>query len=493
MRLRAVGVPVVDSDRIPPERTPMLLRQIFDPDLAQYSYIIGDRRSAQALVIDPHRDVDQYLALAREEQTEIVAVMETHIHADFLSGTREMVESLGVRAYLSAEGTGDWRYRWSAESGGGEVVLLRGGDRVDLGSVRLTAMATPGHTPEHLCFLVHDLAADRSVPMGFFSGDFLLVGDLGRPDLLELAGGMPGSREQSARELHRSLDVLEDLPDHLLVWPGHGAGSSCGKSIGAVPVSTLGYERRTNAALRAAGEGEAVFIRAILADQPTPPTYFTRMKSGNRDGPPLLGDLPRPRQLAAAEVESVIVRGEMVLLDARPDRQSFMARHLPGALQVPSGRGFSTAVGSVVTDEMRPIVLVVEDEARERLTRDLVRMGYDRIVATVDPEELETFFDAGGAHESIPSTDFEGVRRRLASSSAVVVDVRDHFEYDRGHIPGAVNAPYTRLPEYEERIPPDRPLLVHCESGARSAVAAAWLTAQGREVTYVDDTWPGEW
>ena len=337
----------------------MLFRQIFDPDLAQYSYLLACQQSKRALLVDPQRDVDRYLALAEEEGVEIVAVAETHIHADFLSGTRELSARLGAAIHLPGGGGADWRYRWpdndrGSVAGAGTVTHLADGDRFSVGEVEILAMATPGHTPEHLAYLVTDRGAGGTSPVGLLSGDFVLVGDLGRPDLLELAGYAPHSREDSARQLHRSLRRLERLEDHLQLWPAHGAGSSCGKSIGALPTSTLGYERRYNGTLRSAGEGEEPFVRMILAEQPTPPTYFARMKRTNRDGPPLLRRLPRPRRLSLEELEGIVRHGETVIVDTRPDRQHFMAAHLPGALYAPLGRTFSVAVGAMIVEETRP-------------------------------------------------------------------------------------------------------------------------------------------
>jgi hydroxyacylglutathione hydrolase len=473
----------------------MLLRQIFDPDLAQYSYLLACQKSKRALLVDPQRDVDRYLSLAEEEEVEIVAVAETHIHADFLSGARELCSRVGAAVYLSAEGGADWQYRWAGSyadraAEAGDVTLLRDDDHFSIGSVEVQAIATPGHTPEHLCYLVTDHGERETSPIGLLSGDFVLVGDLGRPDLLDLAGGAPHSREESARQLFRSLRRLDDLADHLQLWPAHGAGSSCGKAIGAVPTSTLGYERRHNGALRSAAEGEEVFVGAILRDQPTPPTYFGRMKRTNRAGPPLLRRLPRPRRLSVGELDGIARHGETVVVDARPDRESFMAAHLPGALYAPAGRTFSAAIGSLLVEETRPIVLLTDESGVERLVRDLVRMGYDRVVAYSDEPTLHRYLDGGGESAHIPAVDFADLQARIGSSPAVVVDVRDRFEYADGHIPGAVNAPYTRLPGYlDSRIPTDCPLVVHCESGARSAIAAAWLAARGREVVYVDDDW----
>jgi hydroxyacylglutathione hydrolase len=473
----------------------MLLRQIFDPGLSQYAYLIGCQKAGEALVVDPQRDVQRYLALAEAEGLTLVAAVETHIHADFLSGARELAHRTGLRVYLSGEGGADWSYRWprGPDEDAPEPTLLRDGDRFSVGEVELRAMHTPGHTPEHLCFVVTDRGAGASSPIGLLSGDFLLVGDLGRPDLLEKAAGVAGTREEAARELFASLRRLEGLADHLQVWPAHGAGSSCGKAIGAVPTSTIGYERLYNAALSRAVGGEAAFIQAILEEQPTPPMYFGRMKRDNRDGPPLLRRLPRPRCLEPDDLGPIARHGETIVIDTRADRSAFMAAHLPDALHAPADRSFSAAVGSLVTEPTRAIVLVVEEGSLEGVLRSLVRIGYDRVVAYCVPSTLVEYFRGGGEKGTIPSMNFTEVRALADDPATQVVDVRDDFEFARGHIAGAINAPYTRLPEYlAERIPTDRRLIVHCESGARSAVAAAWLATRRRDVVYVDDDW-SEW
>jgi hydroxyacylglutathione hydrolase len=274
------------------------------------------------------------------------------------------------------------------------------------------------------------------------------------------------------------------------VWPGHGAGSSCGKSIGAVPVSSVGYEKRTSDALADADLGEGSFVEAILADQPTPPTYFGRMKRDNRDGPPLLRRLPQPRRLGAVDLPHLVRHGETVVVDTRPDRSAFMRAHLPGSLHAPFDRSFNTTVGGLVAESTRPIVLLIEQGSLDVAVRSLVRIGYDMVVAYFESSVLEEHLRDGGERSAIREIDFRLAETLRKSSDYLVVDVRDHFEFAREHIPGAVNAPHVRLPEYlPTRISQGRPLIVHCESGVRSATASAWLAAQGREVLYVNDDW----
>lgn len=466
----------------------MLFRQIVDEKLAQYAYLIGCQQTGEALVVDPERDVDRYLELAEREGLRVVAVAETHIHADFLSGAREFAERFDTRVYLSDEGDEDWKYEWGRD-GAYDAVLLKDGDEFDVGKIRLRAVHTPGHTPEHIAFLVTDRGGGADEPMGMVSGDFVFVGDVGRPDLLESAAKMAGAMEPSARRLWGSIQEFLELPDYLQVWPGHGAGSACGKALGAVPESTVGYERRFSPAIDHARRGEEPFVRFILEGQPEPPLYFARMKRQNRNGPPVLGELPSPRKLTLGELEDLAGRDDALLIDTRSDRSAFMVRHVPGSLYVPLTKSFNTAIGSVVEDETTPLHLVIDAEDLEEAVRALVRIGYDRIEGFVEPETLERYFEEGGAGGSIEEIGFARMDELHERGLGRVLDVRFRSEFDAGHVPGAVNASYTRLPEYASGLPRDETLLVHCRTGARSAVAAAYLARIGHDVKYVSDAW----
>jgi hydroxyacylglutathione hydrolase len=247
----------------------MIVSRLYEPAIAQTSYLIGCAAVGEAIVIDPTRDLERYLDEATREGLTITHVAETHIHADFLSGARELAQRTGARLYLSDEGDAEWKYQFAAEG-----TLIRNGDRIDVGRVALEVVATPGHTPEHVTFLVTDHAA-ADQPIAAVTGDFIFVGDVGRPDLLERAANMIGTMEQGAHALWRSLQAFSRHADWLQIWPGHGAGSACGKGISAVPYSTLGYERRFNWAFRVADE--EAFVAEVLAGQPEPPKYFATM------------------------------------------------------------------------------------------------------------------------------------------------------------------------------------------------------------------------
>jgi hydroxyacylglutathione hydrolase len=464
----------------------MLFRQYFDPKLAQYAYLVGCQQTGEALIIDPERDIDRYVEAAEAEGLRIVAVAETHIHADFLSGAREFAERFGTRTYLSDEGGPDWSSEW-ARDGKYDVQFLKHGDSFRLGGIEIQAVHTPGHTPEHLSYVIIDRGSGAETPIGIATGDFVFVGDLGRPDLLEQAAGMHGVQEPSARQLFGSLPRFTELQDYVQVWPAHGAGSTCGKALGAVPQTTVGYEKLYNASLSVASDGEEAFVRAILAGQPEPQTYFARMKRDNNHGVPLLGALPQPQKLTVAELERTVGKAETLIVDTRLDRSAFMARHIPGSLYAPMNRSFNMVVGSLVEDEAQPILLIIEEAAVEEAVRDLVRIGYDNIVAFVTPETLTRYFDRGGASETIAQASFAEVAELQDGDDVAVVDVRFAAEYAAGHVPGAISASYTRLPSYvKDRVPQGKTLLVHCVTGARSAPAAAFLAREGFDVRYVD-------
>ena len=459
----------------------MLFRQIADPKLAQYAYLVGCQRTGEALVVDPERDIDRYVTAAEAEGLRITAVTETHIHADFLSGARELAERTGAKLYLSDEGDADWKYQWT-EDGAYDVTLLKHGQRFHIGKIEFEAVHTPGHTPEHMSFLVTDHGSGMTEPIGLLSGDFVFVGDLGRPDLLESAAGIEGAMEPSARRLYDSVQSFLELPDFVQVWPAHGAGSACGKALGAVPSSTVGYERRANASIEAATRGQEAFVQMILDGQPEPPLYFGRMKQLNKEGVPLLAELPSPPRVSAAELTAAAQRPDTVILDTRRDRSAFMAGHVVGSLYAPLDKSFPTIAGSYV----RPgelIYLVIEQNRLEEAVRDLARIGLDGIAGFAVPAVLE------GASDLVATRvlDFGEVARRLENPAVQVLDVRRAAEFRVDHVPEATNVAHTRLLDRLGELPKEKELLVHCLSGARAAAASALLEREGFRVGYVDD------
>jgi hydroxyacylglutathione hydrolase len=456
----------------------MLLERFYDDKLAQASYLVGCEATGEALVIDPNRDAEQYLRAATAAGMRIAHVTETHIHADFVSGSRELVRRTGAALYLSAEGGEAWRYLYAEEDG---AQLLKSGDIIEVGSVRIEVRHTPGHTPEHLSFVVTDTrGADR--PMGVFTGDFVFVGDVGRPDLLERAAKMTGTMDAAARSLFAALQEFKRLPDYLQVWPGHGAGSACGKSLGAVPQTTVGYETRFNWALGVAKEEE--FVRRVLEGQPDPPKYFAEMKRLNRNGPRVLGGFAKPARVDAAQLRDVITSGAVVI-DMRPTAD-YAAGHVPRTINIPFNKSFTTRAGWLVPYG-RDVYLLIGDEgiaAQESAAaaaRDLALIGLDRVAGYFDAAAIVASADTG-ALETIAQISARELAERLRAPEeerVAVLDVRERSEWEAGHIAGAVNVPLGHLTDRVTQLERDRPLVLHCQSGGRSSVAASLLRAHG--------------
>jgi hydroxyacylglutathione hydrolase len=320
------------------------------------------------------------------------------------------------------------------------------------------------------------------------SGDFIFVGDVGRPDLLESAAGQAGVMEPAARALYDSLRSTAGLPGFLQILPAHGAGSACGKALGAVPGSVMDYERRYNAAFRLALEGErGDFVKTILEGQPEPPPYFARMKRDNRRGPALLpgGRLPVPKRVAGTELaEWVGVTGRSIV-DLRSDRTAFMAKHVTGSLFAPlAGGKLSVSAGSYVGENDRLLLLVECEDDLESAVRDLVRIGLDHIDGWMPVSEALEVDGMTRALRRISTRDLDQELRDHAD--AVVMDVRGALEFAAGHVRGATNVAYTRLLPRIDEVPRDRSLLVHCGSGLRAAMATSCLAREGHEVVYVD-------
>jgi hydroxyacylglutathione hydrolase len=458
----------------------MFLRMIYDDRLAQAAYLIGCQRTGEAIVFDPERDVDRYEHVAAANGLRIVAVAETHIHADFLSGARELAEK-GATVYVSDEGDADWKYQWlTQKTGGGSYAhrLLRDGDVFRVGNIEFTVVHTPGHTPEHIAFMVTDRGGGADRPMGVITGDFVFVGDLGRPDLLESAAGVAGKADPSAHALYHTVRKFMAWPDYLQVWPAHGAGSACGKALGAVPQSTVGYEKMFNPAVRAASSEDA-FVKSILEGQPEPPLYFARMKRDNKRGPRVLGGVPTPPALSAQDLARCDTR-RCAVIDTRP-WAAFRAGHVPGALSFPLSNSFNTDAGSMIGED-EPIVLIVEPDRLDEAVRALIRVGLDRFEGWFDASRVEELPGAGVRLVPTREVSVTEARALLEGGRHAVLDVRRKSEYDEGHLAGAINIAHTRLRARLEEVPRDRPILVHCRSGARSARSVALLQRHGYDV-----------
>lgn len=449
----------------------MIFVRLYDDQLAQASYLIGCAESGTAVVIDPNRRADQYIAAAEESGLTITAITETHIHADFVSGSRELAARTGARIFLSACGPPEWQYEFRGESG---VTPLKDGDSFSVGAVELRAVHTPGHTPEHLSFLVIDRASAPE-PMGILSGDCVFVNDVGRPDLLEKSASVTGAAAAGARQLFGSLVWFKTLPDHLQIWPGHGAGSACGKGLSAVPQSTVGYERRFNWAFGVPNEQE--FVRQVLEGQPEPPRYFATMKRVNRSGPRLLGAVSLPERVAEHRLAAVL-DSEAVVVDTRPAAE-FASRHIPGTLSIPYNKSFPTWAGSLLPYD-RDLFLITQAGGSGHLDRvvgSLMMIGLDRVAGYFGPEVFDLWLQEGkdlGRVEQLSVGELAAKQKEL-----VVLDVRGRSEWDAGHIAGALHIPLAELPGRLAEVPADRPIAVHCQGGGRSAIAASVLRAGG--------------
>jgi len=448
----------------------MLFRRIYNDRLAQAAYLIGCQRTREALIVDPLRDPEPYLAAARQEGVRITLVAETHIHADFVSGTAALAAAAGAGLLLPGDGAGHASYDRSAFPG---ARWLHDGDRIELGDIRIDVLHTPGHTPEHVSLVVTDLAT-AGVPLGLVSGDFLFVGDVGRPDLLERAAGIANSMTDAARQLFASLRRLDSLPDHVQLWPGHGAGSACGKSLGAVPQSTLGYERIANWALQRQDEPE--FIGRVLEGQPEPPAYFARMKHVNAAGASLFSTR---NAMSDDELREALKNGALVV-DVRP-AATFAAGHLAASINVPLGKSFLTWAGSVLPADWDLVLLTTEDarDAATSAASDLSLIGLDRVLGVIAPASIGELGIKVATLAGVPATAIGPT----AGGDRVVLDVRNRSEWNEGHIPGALNIPLAELVArvHELRAHAGRPIAVHCQGGSRSAVAASVLQAKGFE------------
>lgn len=454
----------------------MILRRFFDERLAQASYIVACDRSRLALVVDPNRNVAQYVEAAAAQNLRIVAVTETHIHADYVSGARELAMTTGAQLYLSDAGDAEWKYRYASEDG---AELLTDGASFLVGDVRVEALHTPGHTPEHMTFLITD-TAHASEPMGALTGDFIFVGDVGRPDLLERAAGFEGTMESGARRLFASLQAFRKFPDYLQIWPGHGAGSACGKTLGAMPQTTLGYEKLFNWAL--AETDEDGFVAEVLAGQPEAPAYFAIMKRVNRDGPPT--DAPRvPGVATAAQIRAALDRGAQVV-DTRTAAE-FASGHAKGSINIPRNKAFLNWAGAVLPYDGDIFFVGDSSEpARKELASDLSLIGIDSAAGVFPAKEMCALSD-----ETLRNADASEPRTKPA---ATVLDVRSRSEFAEGHIAGAVHIPLAELTRRLDEVPPGE-VFVHCQGGTRSAIAASILQREGNnEVANMPGGFP-EW
>ncbi|KNE80694.1 MBL fold metallo-hydrolase [Streptomyces xinghaiensis] len=440
----------------------MFFAQYYLDCLSQASYMVADETTGKAVVVDPRRDVTEYVADAQDRGFTIVGVINTHFHADFIAGHLELADRTG--AWIGYGQRAETEY---------ESRKLADGERISLGDVTLQIMETPGHTPESVSVLVYEHAGDE-VPYGVLTGDALFIGDVGRPDLLASIGV---TADELGRMLYDSVhNKLMALPDEVRVFPAHGAGSACGKNLSTQRQSTIGEQRATNYACAPMDEDQ--FLAVVTAGQPSAPGYFVYDAILNRKSHELFDPSTTAPSLS---VEEFLARRDAgaVIVDGR-DPQEFAAGHLRGSVNVPADGRFAEQAGSVVAPDAEIIVVAPEDREEELVTR-LARIGFDHVAGYLrDPEGVFPGLAAEMTQASRVTAD--ELRKVLASEQApVVVDVRGGGEREEGFIEGSLHIPLAELAKRQDEIPADRPVVVHCAGGHRSSIGASLLRHAGRE------------
>jgi glyoxylase-like metal-dependent hydrolase (beta-lactamase superfamily II)/rhodanese-related sulfurtransferase len=436
----------------------MYFRQFYLGCLAQASYMIGS--DGEAAVVDPRRDVDVYLEEARAQGLTIRHVIETHLHADFVSGHRELAQRTGARIYFGREAGATFPH-----------VAVGDGDEIRVGRVTLRILETPGHTPESVSIVVHD-GEEGGSPQAVLTGDTLFIGDVGRPDL----HGAKISAQELAGQLYDSLHgKLLTLPDSVRVYPAHGAGSLCGRNISSETSSTIGEQRRFNYALRPMPRDE--FVALVTTDLPEAPAYFARDVQLNREGPSALEELPAPPALAPESVEALRETGAIVL-DTRPSAE-YGAGHVPGAMHMGQSGQLASWAGALLSPQ-GPLVLVAEDEERvaESRTR-LTRVGLENVAGYL-AGGIRAWDESGRPLARTDQIDVLELRDRLEEDRSLqLIDVRRPPEWEAGHIARAAHMPLHRLGELAGSLDRERPVAVICASGYRSSIATSVLERMG--------------
>lgn len=443
----------------------MFFQHIYDKSLAQASYFIGCQKAGVAAVIDPKRDVDTYIEIAKQNNMKITHIFETHIHADFLAGSRELAALTGAEMFLSDEGGEGWEYEFPH-------VGLKNGSVVMVGNLKIEVMHTPGHTPESISFLLTDTPASDE-PVMLFTGDFVFVGDIGRPDLLEKAAGMKGTQDKGAHQMYESIRRFNELSDFIQVWPGHGAGSACGKALGAVPSTTVGYEKARNWAFRYDNNEEG-FVKYLLADQPEPPKYFAMMKKLNKVDRPLLTEVPKLKQLSAEDLKAAMDKGYKIL-DTR-NKTDFAEGFIPGSINIQGNNSFATWAGWYLTYE-EPFILLADESQLDDLTRKLMRIGLDNIYGYIP--SVEAYTSTGGQLEKAHVIGLDEFKSLYENNGIQVVDLRGAAEYNGGHIKGADNVFVGTILNNLDKISKDKKVVIHCQGGDRAAIGYSLLAKNG--------------
>lgn len=446
----------------------MFFQHIYDKTLAQASYLIGCQKTGESIVIDAKRDVDTYLDIAKQNNLRITHITETHIHADFLTGSRELAKLTGAQLYLSDEGGEGWLYEFPH-------IGLKDGSVIKVGNLTLKVLHTPGHTPESISFLLTDHPASNE-PVMLFTGDFVFVGDVGRPDLLEKAAGIQGTKEAGAKEMYKSISKFNALPDYVQVWPGHGAGSACGKALGAVPSTTVGYEKKRNWAFQYPNN-ENGFVKYLLEDQPEPPKYFAMMKKLNKVERPLLTEVPKLKKLSTQEFKSALDKG-MKLIDTR-NKVDFAAGFIPGSINIQGNNSFATWAGWFLNYD-EPFMLVVAENQLEDVTRKLMRIGLDNVYGYIS--SVNPWLELGHSLEKSEVISLDEFKQLYTNNNIQLIDVRGEAEYKSGHIKGAENIFVGTLGSNLNKFKKDKQIVIHCQGGDRTAIAYSFLAKNGIKV-----------
>ena len=437
----------------------MYFAQYYLDCLSQASYLIGDEATGQAIVVDPRRDIAEYLDDTKAHGLSIVGIINTHFHADFLSGHLELAQETGAWIGYGAAAQPEFEFR-----------ALADGERITLGEVSLEIMATPGHTPESISVLVYEHAGDE-VAYGVLTGDALFIGDVGRPDLLASVGV---TADELGRMLYDSVQrKLMSLPDEVRVFPAHGAGSACGKNLSTERQSTIGEQRKFNYACQPMSE--AAFVEVVTAGQPSAPAYFIYNATLNKQGRELRDTHAEVPAMSDGEVTAALAGGAL-LLDAR-DQVEFAAGHYRGAYNVPWDGRLAETVGTVLTPEQSVVIIAPEGQEQEVATR-FARIGFDKVLGYV--AEPEAFLLAH-QDEVTPCSRLNPVQvsEALASGDVQVVDIRNEGEVAAGMLPGAVHIPLAELVGRTDELDPAKPVLLYCAGGWRSSVGASFLRARG--------------
>ena len=443
----------------------MLVEQFITEGIAHSSYLLGGTRTCA--IVDPRRDVDDYEQAAKSLGLRLTHVLQTHLHADFVSGHLELFSRFGATIYAPTKAACAFTHQGVCE-----------GDEIKIDHLRIRVAETPGHTPEHVSYVVTDPHRGPE-PVCVFCGDTLLVGDVGRPDLF------PGRAKTLAASLYESLHgKLLQLPDFCEVYPAHGAGSLCGRTIGAKKTSTIGYERRFNPALQATGRED--FVRSLVENMPPAPSHFSRLTRVNRDGPALIADLPKPRRLEPDRFHRALQNEETVVVDTR-GYGAFGGYHIPGSYNIDLNGSFAPVLAGWILPPKRRVLLVShEEKSVNRALLVLHRVGLDNAIGYLGGGAL-AWAKMGYPLEHTPQlSPHELHQMRTTGTKMLVVDVRSAEKYAQAHIQGAVNMPFPILPERQRELEDNTLTVLVCGSGYRSSLTASLLKRRGfRNVAHV--------